>query len=324
MNINSSNIRVYPTASRSPDIDYCSNLNIEQNIVALSNNITDYNSYIINGLDLTVISKDNNYFCALNFGKFICHGYDVSLIDTENLSYVLSESYTISMINSSLTPTIPPGGNAFEGKRASFGAASESFLINGTLNTPKSRILYDNNIYVYNIDWGCYVFSKVFSYPSGPNNQVIFFEIADDTSGAIKLSNSFIVIDSQGSELDTNNTNYIYATINIQPILVSDTQVTLYRIDGIDNIDGTYTGLTLNVSTQKPTGKYALLLGEIIYNSENHEWNIIQASKNVKFNAEKVQVELDKNSGLVEENYSGSFKNLLEDYLIVDDGKVEN
>ena len=47
MNIKSSNIKIYPTASRSMDIDYGANINLEQNIVGLINNTVDNNNYIV-------------------------------------------------------------------------------------------------------------------------------------------------------------------------------------------------------------------------------------------------------------------------------------
>ena len=89
MYINSNNIKVYPTASRELSIDYGANINLEQNIVGLSNNITDYNSYKVSGLDIIVDTSDTTPKLKLTSGKCVLHGYSVEIINNTELDSAL-------------------------------------------------------------------------------------------------------------------------------------------------------------------------------------------------------------------------------------------
>ncbi len=85
MYIQSNNIKIYPTASRELSVDYGANINLEQNIVGLSNNITDYNSYKVSGLDVIVDTSDITPKLKLTSGKCVLHGYSVEIIDDAEL-----------------------------------------------------------------------------------------------------------------------------------------------------------------------------------------------------------------------------------------------
>lgn len=85
MNIKSNEINIYPTSSRSPIIDYGANLNLEQNITALLTNITDYDSYIVTGLELDTTTIDTNTYACIKvqsdntYGKCVLKGYEIKL-----------------------------------------------------------------------------------------------------------------------------------------------------------------------------------------------------------------------------------------------------
>lgn len=74
MNIKSNNIKIYPTASRTMEMDYGANINLEQNIVGLSNDIVDYDNYVVN----CNITTSNN---QLEIVKLECiyKGYSIKI-----------------------------------------------------------------------------------------------------------------------------------------------------------------------------------------------------------------------------------------------------
>lgn len=80
MYIDSNNIKIYPTASRNLNVDYGANVNLEQNIVGLSNNITDYDSYIVEGLEI-VENADSQKQLKLKAGQCVIHGYSVKILN---------------------------------------------------------------------------------------------------------------------------------------------------------------------------------------------------------------------------------------------------
>ena len=96
MFIKSSDIKVYPTASRDQQIDNYSNLNLEQNIVGLVNNVTDFHTYIIEGLELGVNSSN---YLTISKGKCVIGGYAINIenaTDT-NIPTVVETSSPLSI-----------------------------------------------------------------------------------------------------------------------------------------------------------------------------------------------------------------------------------
>lgn len=89
MRFKSSELRIYPAANRNASYDYFANLNVEQNITMLSNNLTDYHSYIVSGLDLQVEDIEENSetkkYLTLTGGKCVVNGYNVEIKSVENI-----------------------------------------------------------------------------------------------------------------------------------------------------------------------------------------------------------------------------------------------
>ena len=79
MKFGSNVIKVYPAANRSKEFDYGADLNLEQNIVSQITNITDYDSFIIEGLDIQYVDVFNRY--CITPGKAIINGYLIDIID---------------------------------------------------------------------------------------------------------------------------------------------------------------------------------------------------------------------------------------------------
>ena len=69
--ISSTGIKIYPASNRNQTNDPLARLNIEQNLIKTNNNITDINSYVISGLN---ISRNNNNF-SINTGECVINGY---------------------------------------------------------------------------------------------------------------------------------------------------------------------------------------------------------------------------------------------------------
>lgn len=89
MKFKSSELRIYPAANRNASYDYFANLNVEQNITMLSNNLTDYHSYVVNGLDLQVEDiKENSEtkkYLTLTSGKCVINGYNIEIKAVKNI-----------------------------------------------------------------------------------------------------------------------------------------------------------------------------------------------------------------------------------------------
>lgn len=86
---NSDDIKVYPAANRDPKKDFGATLNLEQNIIKASNNITDYNDYIISGFELSI---DNGSLkidpkSGETYSRCVIKGYT---IDIDSYTYDLS------------------------------------------------------------------------------------------------------------------------------------------------------------------------------------------------------------------------------------------
>ena len=79
MNFNSSDIKIYPAANRNVSYDPYADLLLEQNITNQIKNITDYPSYIIEGLDITEWTSSNLGLVVnslqLGKGRLILNGY---------------------------------------------------------------------------------------------------------------------------------------------------------------------------------------------------------------------------------------------------------
>lgn len=79
MEFRSNVIKVYPAANRSKDFDYGADLNLEQNIVSQITNITDYDSFIVEGLDIQYVDVFSRY--CITPGKAIINGYLINITD---------------------------------------------------------------------------------------------------------------------------------------------------------------------------------------------------------------------------------------------------
>lgn len=85
--IESNNILIYPTSTRSVDIDPAANLNIESNLVETNLNILDNNSYIVSGLKVTAGVEGNSITVNIEAGNCVINGYSIELKeDLEELS----------------------------------------------------------------------------------------------------------------------------------------------------------------------------------------------------------------------------------------------
>lgn len=74
--IDSSKVRIYPCGNRA-DYGKLDNLNLEQNIIKPHNTITDINSYVISGLNLSMTRQEgtNTYTFTLHPGEGVINGY---------------------------------------------------------------------------------------------------------------------------------------------------------------------------------------------------------------------------------------------------------
>lgn len=97
MNIDSNKIKIYPTATRTAENDYGANINLEQNIVGLSNSITDYNSYIIDGLDIDIITDGSNKKFKVSAGSCVINGYSIKISSEQVIPVNISTAseYTV-------------------------------------------------------------------------------------------------------------------------------------------------------------------------------------------------------------------------------------
>lgn len=84
MNFNSSDIKIYPAANRNVSYDPYADLLLEQNITNQIKNITDYPSYIIEGLDITEWTSSNLGLVVnslqLGKGRLILNGYYIDIL----------------------------------------------------------------------------------------------------------------------------------------------------------------------------------------------------------------------------------------------------
>ena len=84
MNFNSSDIKIYPAANRNVSYDPYADLLLEQNITNQIKNITDYPSYIIEGLCITEWTSSNlgPAITSLQLGKgrLILNGYYIDIL----------------------------------------------------------------------------------------------------------------------------------------------------------------------------------------------------------------------------------------------------
>lgn len=83
-------IKIYPAANRS---EASGRLNIEQNIVNIVNRLTDTNSFIINGLNITVV--DNKY--ELSAGECNINGYFVKILNKCKLDETVADNKVICL-----------------------------------------------------------------------------------------------------------------------------------------------------------------------------------------------------------------------------------
>lgn len=86
--ISSANIKIYPASNRDPATDPLARLNIEQNLIKVNNNVTDYNNYVVNGLGL---SRLENQF-TLNSGECVINGYNIELTTSETFTITPSNN----------------------------------------------------------------------------------------------------------------------------------------------------------------------------------------------------------------------------------------
>ena len=95
--IDSLNIDIYPTTKRSTTFDNKnkSKLNFEPNISGIVSSVTDYSSYIVDGLELQVDSEHTGKF-ILTAGNCVINGYNIQIkqnisnisIDSDNYLYM--------------------------------------------------------------------------------------------------------------------------------------------------------------------------------------------------------------------------------------------
>lgn len=82
--INSNNIKVFPSSRRSDDIDRNARLTTEQNLTSLISRLSGIKSYIINGLQISVVNDK----IAINPGSCSINGYyfNIKQIAQTNIS----------------------------------------------------------------------------------------------------------------------------------------------------------------------------------------------------------------------------------------------
>lgn len=79
MLIPSNKIKVYPTSRRNDKIDSTAKLNTEENIVGLTNRLTNGKSYILNGLNVVEFEDNGTTKLKITAGECVISGYKFSL-----------------------------------------------------------------------------------------------------------------------------------------------------------------------------------------------------------------------------------------------------
>ena len=91
INIPSSIIKIYPAANRNFTYDRTANLNIEENIVKISNNIVDYKSYIADG-SLIMFNDGVGQKVKIQSGNYVVCGYNIFLSNDINLDFTVNNN----------------------------------------------------------------------------------------------------------------------------------------------------------------------------------------------------------------------------------------
>lgn len=108
MNINSENIKVFPTSKRDDKYDRNARFTSEQNLVSIVNRLTSLKSFVISGL--TVEKKDSTW--VLNEGTANIYGYYFDIVEPVDITSISKGSKYLylrinvksqSMTNSSLS-----------------------------------------------------------------------------------------------------------------------------------------------------------------------------------------------------------------------------
>lgn len=87
--ITSDKFNIYPASNRAYNSDFKARLNIEENIIKTNNNITNYNSYVVNGLEL---SKDSNNKLIISNGKCVINGYSIDILESITTNIAVSNN----------------------------------------------------------------------------------------------------------------------------------------------------------------------------------------------------------------------------------------
>ena len=111
MGIIDSNIfNIYPASNRAAENDFKARLNIEENLIKTNNSITDFNSYVINGLEL---SKNTNNELIIGTGECVINGYYIHINQAITTDIeVNNTSQTLQLYLTPIIKTITIGRNS--------------------------------------------------------------------------------------------------------------------------------------------------------------------------------------------------------------------